>query len=136
MTATQPGTVEAVGVASLRVPLPSPLVLGDWVMTHRALALVAVRTLRVEYAARARQVKAARNAARLSRARYDAGVVDYLEVLDTERTLFNSELAESETRFFIDGEDHVFDFVRDEGGAVSAIDLEIQGMVLRLKRVE
>jgi CubicO group peptidase (beta-lactamase class C family) len=45
-------------------------------------------------------------------------------------------LAESETRFFIDGEDHVFDFVRGEGGAVSAIDLEIQGMVLRLKRVD
>jgi hypothetical protein len=45
-------------------------------------------------------------------------------------------LAESETRFFIDGEDHVFDFVRDKGGAVSAIDLEIQGMVLRLKRVD
>ena len=37
-------TVEAVGVASLRIPLPQPLVLGDWVMTHRALALVAVRS--------------------------------------------------------------------------------------------
>lgn len=61
-------------------------------------ALVAVRTLRREHAARARQVKAARNAARLSRARYDAGLVDYLEVLDTERTLFNSELDETATR--------------------------------------
>ncbi len=40
---------------------------------------------------------AARNAARLSRARYDGGVVDYLEVLDTERTLFSAELAQSET---------------------------------------
>ncbi len=39
----------------------------------------------------------ARNAARLSRARYDAGLVDYLEVLDTERTLFASELDESDT---------------------------------------
>jgi multidrug efflux system outer membrane protein len=61
-------------------------------------ALVAIRTLRLEHAARARQVRAARNAARLSRARYDGGVVDYLEVLDAERTLFSSELDESATR--------------------------------------
>jgi multidrug efflux system outer membrane protein len=61
-------------------------------------ALVAVRTYRKEYEIRSRQVVSARNAARLSRARYDAGVVDYLEVLDTERTLFNSELDESATR--------------------------------------
>lgn len=61
-------------------------------------ALVAVRTYRVEHAVRTRQVMAARNAARLSRARYNAGVVDYLEVLDTERTLFASELDESSTR--------------------------------------
>ena len=61
-------------------------------------ALVAVRTFRKEYEIRARQVVSARNAARLSRARYDAGIVDFLEVLDTERTLFNSELDESATR--------------------------------------
>jgi len=60
-------------------------------------ALVAVRTLRQEHAARYRQVVAARNAARLSRARYDGGVVDYLEVLDSERSLFASELDESRT---------------------------------------
>jgi multidrug efflux system outer membrane protein len=60
-------------------------------------ALVSVRTYRAEHAARRRQVTAARQAARLSRARYDGGVVDYLEVLDTERTLFNSELDESAT---------------------------------------
>ncbi|MEN8160611.1 MAG: efflux transporter outer membrane subunit, partial [Myxococcota bacterium] len=60
-------------------------------------ALVAVRTFRAEHAARRRQVVAARNAARLSRARYDGGVVDYLEVLDSERTLFSSELDESAT---------------------------------------
>jgi multidrug efflux system outer membrane protein len=61
-------------------------------------ALVAVRTFRVEHEARTRQVVAARKAARLSRARYDGGIVDYLEVLDTERTLFSSELDESATR--------------------------------------
>jgi len=60
-------------------------------------ALVSVRTLREEHAARQRQVVAARNAARLSRARYDGGVVDYLEVLDSERSLFASELDESAT---------------------------------------
>ena len=60
-------------------------------------ALVGVRTYRLEHAAQASRARAARNAARLSRARYDGGVVDYLEVLDTERTLFNAELAKSET---------------------------------------
>jgi len=61
-------------------------------------SLVAVRTLRVEHAARLRAREAARGAARLSRARYDGGVVDYLEVLDSERSLFRSELEESSTR--------------------------------------
>jgi len=60
-------------------------------------ALVAVRTYRAEHGARQRQAVAARNAARLSRARYDGGVVDYLEVLDSERSLFNAELDESAT---------------------------------------
>ena len=59
-------------------------------------ALVAIRTYKNEYSARSRQVTSARNAARLSRARYDSGFVDYLEVLDTERTLFNAELSESD----------------------------------------
>ena len=61
-------------------------------------ALVAVRTLKAESEARSRQVAASRNAARLSRARYDGGVVDYLEVLDSERSLFSAELEESRTR--------------------------------------
>jgi multidrug efflux system outer membrane protein len=60
-------------------------------------ALVAVRTYKDEYEAQSRRVVAARNAARLSRARYDGGVVDYLEVLDTDRTKFNAELAQSQT---------------------------------------
>lgn len=58
-------------------------------------ALVAVRTFKAEHDAQSRRARAATNAARLSRARYDGGVVDYLEVLDTERTLFNAELEES-----------------------------------------
>jgi multidrug efflux system outer membrane protein len=60
-------------------------------------ALVAVRTYRAEHEARSRQVAAARSAAMLSRARYDGGVTSYLEVLDTERSLFNAELTESQT---------------------------------------
>lgn len=61
-------------------------------------SLVAVETLKREHAARLRQTVAARNAVRLSQARYDGGVVDYLEVLDSERTLFDAELQESEVR--------------------------------------
>jgi multidrug efflux system outer membrane protein len=38
---------------------------------------------------------AARSAATLSRARYDGGVTSYLEVLDTERSLFSAEIAAS-----------------------------------------
>lgn len=69
---------------------------------HRAFAevedaLVAIRTYRREHEARLLQVTAARSAAVLSRARYDGGVTSYLEVLDTERSLFSAELAESET---------------------------------------
>ncbi len=60
-------------------------------------ALVSVRTYRLEHEARERQVIAARNAAKLSRARYDGGVVDYLEVLDSERSLFTAELDASAT---------------------------------------
>jgi len=55
-------------------------------------ALVGLRTYRIEYEARERQTVAARSAAKLSRARYDGGVVDYLEVLDSERSLFTAEL--------------------------------------------
>ena len=61
-------------------------------------SLTRVRTSRNEHLARQRQLAAARNAARLSRARYDGGLVSYLEVLDSERSLFQAELLESQTR--------------------------------------
>jgi multidrug efflux system outer membrane protein len=61
-------------------------------------SLVAVQTYRSEHAARRRQVEAAANTLRLSEARYNGGVVDYLEVLDSERTLFDAALEESATR--------------------------------------
>lgn len=59
-------------------------------------ALVEIATYRAELAATERQQKAANNANELSRQRYDKGVSSYLEVLDTERTLFSVELQLSE----------------------------------------
>jgi multidrug efflux system outer membrane protein len=61
-------------------------------------ALVEVHTYKKQLAAITRQYKAAENAAILSRERYDKGVASYLEVLDSERTLFNAELQLSELR--------------------------------------
>jgi multidrug efflux system outer membrane protein len=85
-------------------------------------ALVAVRTYRAEHAARSRQVTAARSAAMLSRARYDGGVTSYLEVLDTERSLFNAELAESQTlRLYINA---IIELYKALGGGWSPADRE------------
>ncbi|UCG71820.1 MAG: efflux transporter outer membrane subunit [Chromatiales bacterium] len=61
-------------------------------------ALAAIRTYNAELKFRERQVQSARSAATLSRARYDGGVTSYLEVLDSERSQFDTELAESVTR--------------------------------------
>ncbi len=59
-------------------------------------ALVEITTYRQELAAIDRQQQAAKNANNLSKERYDKGVSSYLEVLETERTLFNAELRQSE----------------------------------------
>jgi multidrug efflux system outer membrane protein len=61
-------------------------------------ALVEITTYRVELAAVGRQLQAAKNANKLSRERYNQGVSSYLEVLETERRLFATELTQSETR--------------------------------------
>ncbi len=61
-------------------------------------SLIAITTFRDEHAARQRQVVAANNATRLSQARYDGGIVDYLEVIDSERTSFDAALVESSSR--------------------------------------
>jgi multidrug efflux system outer membrane protein len=60
-------------------------------------ALVAVSTYRDELVAVLRQRVAAENAYMLSRARYDEGITSYLEVLDSERTLFDASLNASAT---------------------------------------
>lgn len=55
-------------------------------------ALIDVNTYSREVDSRVRQRTAAMKAATLSRARYDGGQTAYLEVLETERSLFNAEL--------------------------------------------
>ena len=59
-------------------------------------ALVEIETYRRELAAIGRQLKAAKNANELSKERYDKGVSSFLEVLDTERTRFATDLQQSE----------------------------------------
>jgi multidrug efflux system outer membrane protein len=61
-------------------------------------SLAGVRTYHDEARARQRQVTAAQSASTLSRARYNGGVTSYLEVLESDRSLFRAELAESEVR--------------------------------------
>jgi multidrug efflux system outer membrane protein len=58
-------------------------------------ALIDVDTYGREVQSRERQKLAAINAAKLSRARYDGGQTAYLEVLETERSMFNAELESS-----------------------------------------
>lgn len=60
--------------------------------------LIAIDTYQREARAREAQVLAARSAAELSRARYNGGVTSYLEVLESERSLFRTELLASSTR--------------------------------------
>jgi multidrug efflux system outer membrane protein len=60
-------------------------------------ALVEVHTYKNELSSRIRQRDAAQNANMLSKERYDGGVTSYLEVLDSERSLFDAELSTSKT---------------------------------------
>lgn len=59
-------------------------------------ALSEIATYREELAAIDRRQKAAKNANALSKERYDKGVSSFLEVLDSERALFDAELQLSE----------------------------------------
>jgi len=64
-------------------------------------ALIEIDTLKIQSASVQRKNEAAKNANRLSKLRYDRGVTSYLEVLDTERTLFSVglELSELEQQY-------------------------------------
>jgi multidrug efflux system outer membrane protein len=59
-------------------------------------ALVDIHAIKNEKEARIRQTVAAINAARLSNERYNGGVTSYLEVLDSERSMFEAELGASD----------------------------------------
>ena len=61
-------------------------------------ALISASTYEHEVSARESQKNSAASAAMLSRARYDGGVTSYLEVLESERSLFRAELLASSTR--------------------------------------
>jgi outer membrane protein, multidrug efflux system len=61
-------------------------------------SLVSIQSYREEYAARQRQVQAARRALMLTKAKYDAGFTSYLEVLIAESYAFDAELLASFTR--------------------------------------
>src|SRR5262245_17060389 len=61
-------------------------------------ALSSVRTSRERSEVLERQVVAARDALRLSQARYDQGVTSYLEVLIQQTTAFDAELSASQAR--------------------------------------
>ena len=60
-------------------------------------ALIGVTTYREELDAQDKRVAAAFNANKLSRERYNGGVTSYLEVITSETSLFNAELARSTT---------------------------------------
>lgn len=59
-------------------------------------ALIEIDTYRRQLNIKAEELAAARNASELSNQRYDGGVTSYLEVLESERTLFSVELEMSQ----------------------------------------
>jgi outer membrane protein, multidrug efflux system len=61
-------------------------------------ALVDIETYKRQFASVQNQLKAARNANMLSNERYDKGYSTYLEVLETERSLFNVQLQYSDLK--------------------------------------
>lgn len=60
-------------------------------------ALIEIETYRKQISALVNQEKAARNAYGLANLRYDQGFSSYLEVLETQRSLFDVELQLSQT---------------------------------------
>ncbi|MGY1530969.1 efflux transporter outer membrane subunit [Luteimonas sp. A649] len=77
-------------------------------------ALATIGATREQLASLERRVAALQRAVELARERYDNGYADYLEVLDTERSLFSAELALSTTRG--DGYRSLVDLYRALGG--------------------
>jgi multidrug efflux system outer membrane protein len=63
-------------------------------------AMIAVKTYKIEFELRNEQMKASINAVDLSWVRYEGGLTSYLEVLDLQRSAFNSQLKASESLQF------------------------------------
>jgi multidrug efflux system outer membrane protein len=61
-------------------------------------ALISTRKYREELAAQGRQVEALKEYARLAQLNYDEGQVSYIEVLDSQRQLFDAELIYTQTQ--------------------------------------
>jgi multidrug efflux system outer membrane protein len=61
-------------------------------------ALIGVRTARDEAVAQATQANALRQALELATVRYQAGLSNYLDLLDAQRSLFSAELAASQAQ--------------------------------------
>jgi multidrug efflux system outer membrane protein len=61
-------------------------------------ALIDQRRSRERLEVQTRQVDTLRNYARMARLRFETGHTSYLEVLDAERSLFNAELAQAQTK--------------------------------------
>jgi multidrug efflux system outer membrane protein len=61
-------------------------------------ALIDQRRSRERLEVQTRQIDTLRNYARMARLRFETGHTSYLEVLDAERSLFNAELAQAQTK--------------------------------------
>jgi multidrug efflux system outer membrane protein len=61
-------------------------------------ALISLQKTRVALAVQARQVDALSTYSRMARLRYEGGYTSYLEVLDSERSLFNAQLNYAQTQ--------------------------------------
>ena len=101
------GPIFEFGINKRRVDIQkaeAEIAVNNYLNTYRsALAdvensLVGIQSYREEYAARQRQVQAARRALMLTKAKYDAGFTSYLEVLIAESYAFDAELLASYTR--------------------------------------
>lgn len=88
-------------------------------------ALVDIQTYREQLVALTSQVKAAQNANRLSKLRYDQGFSSYLEVLDSERAQFAAELDLSQaTQEYYNAYVRLYKALG--GGWVSPLDIEVE----------
>lgn len=61
-------------------------------------SLIAVQKNRAELAAQTRRVEASRTYLEMAQLRYDEGYISFIEVLDAQRTLFEAETTQAQTR--------------------------------------